>query len=142
MGIRNPRKRKREFIALLSTTGSLLETEKREEKQERYIRNFVKTQDIEIVGVVRRNGLGQADLNRQFEKITQLIRQERAEGVIVVNMMAISTDIPDAYYKVGKIIDAGGIIMTVDEGNLGMGVKTLRRLKKDEQKLQKEIQTI
>lgn len=139
MGIRNPRKRKREFIALLSTTGSLLETEKREEKQERYIRNFVKTQDIEIVGVVRRNGLGQADLNRQFEKITQLIRQKRAEGVIVVNMMAISTDIPDAYYKVGKIIDAGGIIMTVDEGNLGMSVKTLRRLKKDEQKLQKEI---
>ena len=139
MGIRNPRKRKREFIALLSTTGSLLETEKREEKQERYIRNFVKTQDIEIVGVVRRNGLGQADLNRQFEKIIQMIRQKRAEGVIVVNMMAISTDIPDAYYKVGKIIDAGGIIMTVDEGNLGMSVKTLRRLKKDEQKLQKEI---
>ena len=139
MGIRNPRKRKREFIALLSTTGSLLETEKREEKQERYIRNFVKNQDIEIVGVVRRNGLGQADLNRQFDKITQLIRQKRAEGVIVVNMMAISTDIPDAYYKVGKIIDAGGIIMTVDEGNLGMSVKTLRRLKKDEQKLQKEI---
>jgi hypothetical protein len=139
MGIRNPRKRKREFIALLSTTGSLIETEKREEKQERYIRNFVKTQDIEIVGVVRRNGLGQADLNRQFEKITQMIRQKRAEGVIVVNMMAISTDIPDAYYKVGKIIDAGGIIMTVDEGNLGMSVKTLRRLKKDEQKLQKEI---
>ena len=99
----------------------------------------MKTQDIEIVGVVRRNGLGQADLNRQFEKITQLIRQKRAEGVIVVNMMSISTDIPDAYYKVGKIIDAGGIIMTVDEGNLGMGVKTLRRLKKDEQKLQKEI---
>ena len=139
MGIRNSRKRKREFIALLSTTGSLTETEKREEKQERYIRNFVKTQDIEIVGVIRRNGLGQADLNRQFEKITQLIRQKRAEGVIVANMMAISTDIPDAYYKVGKIIDAGGIIMTVDEGNLGMGVKTLRRLKKDEQKLQKEI---
>ena len=139
MGIRNPRKRKREFIALLSTTGSLIETEKREEKQERYIRNFVKTQDIEIVGVVRRNGLGQADLNRQFEKIIQMIRQKRAEGVIVVNMMAISTDIPDAYYKVGKIIDAGGIIMTVDEGNLGMSVKTLRRLKKDEQKLQKEI---
>ena len=139
MGIRNPRKRKREFIALLSTTGSLLETEKKEEKQERYIRNFVKSQDIEIVGVVRRNGLGQADLNRQFETLTHMIRQKRVEGVIVVNMMAISTDIPDAYYKVGKIIDAGGIIMTVDEGNLGMSVKTLRRLKKDEQKLQKEI---
>lgn len=128
MGIRNPRKRKREFIALLSTTGSLTETEKKEEKQERYIRNFVKSQDIEIVGVVRRNGLGQADLNRQFETITYMIRQKRVEGVIVVNMMAISTDIPDAYYKVGKIIDAGGIIMTVDEGNLGMEVKTLRRL--------------
>ncbi len=142
MGIRNPRRRKKEFIALLSTTGSLLGTEKREEKQEHYIRNYVKSQDIEIVGVVRRNGLSQGDLNLQFEKIAQMIRQKRVEGVIVVNMMAISTDIPDAYYKVGKIVDAGGCIVTVDEGNLGMGIKTLRRLKKDEQRLQKEAHTI
>ena len=39
-------------------------------------------------------------------------------------MMAISIDIPDAYYKVGKVKAAGGVIVTVDEGILGMDVKT------------------
>ena len=38
-------------------------------------------------------------------------------------MMAISLDIPDAYYKVGKIKAVGGAIITVDEGSLGMNVK-------------------
>ena len=72
---------------------------------------------------MRRNRLGQGDCNQQFEKITHLIRQRRVEGVIVANVMAISTDIPDAYYKVGKVKAAGGVIITVDEGELGMNVK-------------------
>ena len=112
-----------EVIAYLSTTGPLWETEKREEKQERYIREYARANNIEIVGIMRRNGLGQGDCNQQFEKIAQLIRQKRVEGVIVANMMAISLDIPDAYYKVGKIKAAGGTIITVDEGLLGMNVK-------------------
>lgn len=112
-----------EVIAYLSTTGSLWETEKREQKQERYIREYAKAHNIDIVDIVRRNGLGQGDVNRQFEKIIHLIRQKRVEGVIVANMMAISTDIPDAYYKVGKVKAAGGVIITVDEGILGMDVK-------------------
>ena len=113
-----------EAIAYLSTTGPLWETEKRERNQERYIREYAKAHNVEIVGVMRRNGLGQGDCNQQFEKIAQLIRQKRVEGVIVANMMAVSLDIPDAYYKVGKIKAAGGVIITVDEGSLGMNVKT------------------
>lgn len=112
-----------EVVAYLSTTGPLWEIEKREQKQERYIRDYAKAHNIDIVGVVRRNGLGQGDVNEQFNKITHLIRQKRVEGIIVVNMMAISTDIPDAYYKVGKVKAAGGVIITVDEGELGMNVK-------------------
>ena len=88
-----------EAIAYLSTTGPLWETEKRERNQERYIREYAKAHNVEIVGVMRRNGLGQGDCNQQFEK-----------------MMAVSLDIPDAYYKVGKIKAAGGVIITVDEG--------------------------
>lgn len=113
-----------EAIAYLSTTGPLWETEKRERNQERYIREYAKAHNVEIVGIMRRNGLGQGDCNQQFEKIAQLIRQKRVEGVIVANMMAISLDIPDAYYKVGKIRAAGGVIITVDEGSLGMNVKS------------------
>lgn len=113
-----------EAIAYLSTTGPLWETEKRERNQERYIREYAKAHNVEIVGVMRRNGLGQGDCNQQFEKIAQLIRQKRVEGVIIANMMAVSLDIPDAYYKVGKIKAAGGVIITVDEGSLGMNVKS------------------
>ncbi|MFA9464362.1 MAG: resolvase [Velocimicrobium sp.] len=113
-----------EVIAYLSTTGPLWETEKREKNQERYIREYCRAHNIEIVGLMRRNGLGQGDCNQQFEKITQLIRQKRVEGVVIANMMAVSNDIPDAYYKVGKIKAAGGVIVTVDEGILGMDVKT------------------
>lgn len=117
-----------EVIAYLSTSGPLWETEKREQKQERYIREYAAAHNLDIVGVIHRNGLGQGDANEQFEKITQLIRKKRVEGVIVVNMLAISADIPDAYYKVGKVKAAGGIIVTVDEGNLGMNVKTWEEL--------------
>ena len=113
-----------EVVAYLSTTGPLWEIEKREQKQEKYIREYAKAHNIDIVGIVRRNGLGQVDVNRQFEKITHLISRKRVEGVIVANMMAISIDIPDAYYKVGKVKAAGGVIITVDEGILGMDVKT------------------
>ena len=113
-----------EVIAYLSTTGPLWETERRERNQERYIREYAKAHNVEIVGVMRRNGLGQGDCNQQFEKIAQLIRQKRVEGVIIANMMAVSLDIPDAYNKVGKIKAAGGVIITVDEGSLGMNVKS------------------
>ena len=121
-----------EAIAYLSTTGPLWETEKRERNQERYIREYAKAHNVEIVGVMRRNGLGQGDCNQQFEKIEQLIRQKRVEGVIVANMMAVSLDIPDAYYKVGKIKAAGGTIITVDEGLLGMNVKDREEISHEE----------
>lgn len=112
-----------ECVAYLSTNGPLWETEKREQKQERYIREYAKAHNIDVVGIIRRNGLGQGDVNEQFSKIVQLIRQKRVEGVIVANMMSIATDIPDAYYKVGKIKAAGGVIITVDEGMLEMHIK-------------------
>lgn len=117
-----------EMIAFLSTTGPLWETEKRERKQEKYIREYAKAHNVLVVGVVHRNGLGQGDANQQFEKIVQLIRQKRVEGIIITNMMAISSDIPDAYYKIGKVKEAGGVIVTVDEGYLEMKVKKTEEL--------------
>lgn len=38
-------------------------------------------------------------------------------------MAAVSNSVPDAFYKVGQIIDAGGIIVTVDEGRLDMNIR-------------------
>lgn len=112
-----------ECVAYLSVNGELQGVEKREKRQERYIREYAKAHNIDIVGVVRRNGLGQMEVNRHIDSITQLIRKKKVEGIIVANMMAISADIPDAYYKVGKIRAAGGVIVTVDEGRLELGIK-------------------
>lgn len=112
-----------ECVAYLSVSGELQGIEKREKKQERYIREYANAHNIDIVGVIRRNGLGQMEVNRHIDSITQLIRKNKVEGIIVANMMAISADIPDAYYKVGKIRAAGGVIVTVDEGRLELGIK-------------------
>ena len=38
-------------------------------------------------------------------------------------MAAVACDLPDAYRKVGQIIEAGGMIVTVDEGMLAMNIK-------------------
>ena len=112
-----------ECVAYLSVSGELKGIEKREKRQERYIREYAKAHNIDIVGVVRRNGLGQMEVNRHIDSIIQLIRKKKVEGIIVANMMAISADILDAYYKVGKIRAAGGVIVTVDEGRLELGIK-------------------
>ena len=50
-----------EVIAYLSTTGPLWETKKPEKNQERYIREYARAHNVKIVGIMRRNGLGQGD---------------------------------------------------------------------------------
>ena len=48
---------------------------------------------------------------------------EAISGVVVANMAAISSSVADAYFKVGLVIEAGGIVVTVDEGRLDMHIK-------------------
>lgn len=117
-----------EVIAFISTTGPVWEIEKREKAQEKYLQEYAKAHNLHIVGIVHRNGLGQNEANRQFDKITKLIYQKRVEGIMVANMMTISTCISDAYYKIGKVKEAGGVIISVDEGVLEMKVKTTEEL--------------
>ena len=117
-----------EVIAFIATTGSVWEIEKREKAQEKYLREYAKAHNIHIVGSVHGNGLGQNEANRQFDKIIKLISHKHVEGIIVANMMAISKSIPDAYYKIGKVKEAGGVIISVDEGVLEMKVKTTEEL--------------
>lgn len=52
-----------------------------------------------------------------------MIRKKQIDGVVVANMAAVSSSIADAYYKVGLIVEAGGIVVTVDEGRLEMHIK-------------------
>lgn len=78
-----------------------------------------------IVGKMRRNGFSQRDVDRQWNQIVNMIRKKQISGVVVANMAAISSSVADAYFKVGVglVIEAGGIVVTVDEGRLDIHIK-------------------
>lgn len=79
--------------------------------------------EYSIVGKIRRNGFSQRDVDRQWNQIVNMIRKKQISGVVVANMAAISSSVADAYFKVGLVIEAGGIVVTVDEGRLDMHIK-------------------
>lgn len=68
--------------------------------------------------MVYRHGLGQYEVNRHFESMVNSIKSRKHDGILIVNMSSVSTGIADAYAKIGKVIEAGGHIITVDEGDL------------------------
>lgn len=77
-----------------------------------------------MVKTLHRDVLGQTGVNRDFSKMVEMIRREQAQGIVVANMKCISTSLPDAYYKIGMVVQAGGKMFTVDDGNdLSMDVK-------------------
>ena len=94
-----------------------------EKRQEMYIRNYAKANHIVIADVVYSRGMGQMEINRQFNQIIDLIRRRKADGVLVVNILSISSNLSDAYSKVGKVRAAGGVLVTVEEGDLRLNVK-------------------
>ncbi|MCM1498740.1 MAG: recombinase family protein [Clostridium sp.] len=110
-------------IEYLSVEAPLEKVDYLEDKQSKYIREYVKNKEYSIVGTERRHGFSQGDVNRQWAAIVKLIRAKRVDGVVIANMAAVSDSVPDAFYKVGQIVDAGGIIVTVDEGRLDMNIK-------------------
>ena len=110
-----------ECIEYLSVLGPLEKVTMLEDKQSRYIREYVANKEYRIVGTMRRHGFSQRDVNRQWEAIVEKIRKRQLQGVVVANMAAISENLPDAYKKVGQIVEVGGVIVTVDEGRLFIG---------------------
>lgn len=111
-----------ECIAYLSVEAELDKVDRLEDKQLKYIKEYAKAHNILIVGVIRRHGFSMNDVFRNFRQIAHLIGKKRVEGVIVAGMQYVSSDLEDAYYKVGMIKAAGGQFITVDEGNLGMDI--------------------
>lgn len=61
-------------------------------------------------------------IRRFFLNVVEEIHKKRIHGVIAVNMACISESMADAYSKIGKVKEAGGVIYTVEEGNLGMNI--------------------
>lgn len=105
-------------IAYLSTTGDINKVEFREKKQLRYIKEYAAAHNITITKVMHRDVLGQQDVNYHYKKMIELIYAGQIDGIMLANMHCISTSKADAYYKVGLVDEAGGTIVTVDEGRL------------------------
>ncbi|MDD6588904.1 MAG: resolvase [Anaerobutyricum hallii] len=115
--------KKLDCIEYLSVQAPLEKVNMLEDKQSRYIHDFAKKSEFHIVGKIRRNGFSQRDVDRQWMQIVNMIRKKQISGVVVANMAAVSSSLADAYYKVGLIIEAGGVVATVDEGRLDMHIK-------------------
>ena len=115
--------RKMDCIEYLSVQAPLEKVNMLEDKQSRYIHDFAKRSEFHIVGKIRRNGFSQRDVDRQWMQIVNMIRKKQISGVVVANMAVVSSSLADAYYKVGLIIEAGGVVATVDEGRLDMHIK-------------------
>ena len=119
--------KKMDCIEYLSVQAPLEKVNMLEDKQSKYIHEFVKRKEYSIVGKIRRNGFSQRDVDRQWNQIVNMIRKKQISGVVVANMAAISSSVADAYFKVGLVIEAGGIVVTVDEGRLDMHIKKKKR---------------
>lgn len=112
-----------ECIAYLSVDADLRKVTRLEDKQLRYIREYAKANQVKIVDIVRRNGFGKRDMNRQLERIISLIKKKRVQGVILSNVNTVCNDVEEIYALVGRFKAVGGIFVTVDQGRMGMNIK-------------------
>lgn len=110
-------------IAYLSTRSNERNVRQKEKQQLNYIREYAKAHKIIIGKVLRKDLLGQEGIDRHFKYMLNLIRTGQVDGIITANMLSISANEPDAYYKVGKVKEAGGVMVTVEEGRLGMYIE-------------------
>ena len=112
-------------IAYLSTHGDLYGAERHENRQLRYLTDYAKAHDIDICKVLRRNGMGQIIVNKHWKVIAKSIKKGEVDGVLIANTERISASVPDAFFKVGQIHEVGGVVVSVDEGRLGMPIRRM-----------------
>ena len=112
-------------IVYLSVNGTEKTIDRKEEKQLKYIKEYAKAHNIKIVKVMHRNIMGAYVMNTHFQKMVEFIRNKKADGILICKMSDISENIEDAYQKIGKVIQAGGHMITVDEGDLKVPLKMM-----------------
>lgn len=113
-------------IAYLCATGDLYSIEKNENKQFRYLKDYASAHGIDICKVIRRNGMAQALINEHWKIMTEMIKKGVADGILIVNTEAVSTCVCDSFFKIGQVYEVGGVVVTVDEGRLGMPIRRMK----------------
>ena len=109
----------------LATDADECTVEMKEKKQLRYIKEYAAAHNIHIVKVYHKDVLGQTVVNGHFRNILKKLENREADGILLANMGVISVGLADAYYTVGLVVASGGQMITVDEGNLSLNIKTL-----------------
>lgn len=120
-------KKKSKYIVYLSVSGSPEDVGRKEDKQLRYINDYARSRGIQIVEVVRRNGMSGYEMNRQFAKMAAQIAKKKADGVLITKTSVVADTIEQAYMRAGQIAAAGGRLVTVDEGELSFNLHMNRR---------------
>ena len=91
---------------------------KKEDKQLSYIKKYAKKHNLEPMEIVRRGCFGQYEMNRIFQNTIAKLKAGKADSILVVNVLSISTGVADAYLKAGKVAEAGFRLITVEDGEL------------------------
>ncbi len=117
------RKRKtKDVVEYLSVDAPLPLVAELEDKQSRYIHEYARANCYRIVKTVRRHGFSESSMNRQWREFEELIRKRRVDGIILIRMNAVASNLSDAYSKIGRIVQAGGIVAAVDQGELNFKI--------------------
>ena len=76
-------------IVYISTVGDMQHVNQREQRQMRYISEYANGNNIEVVKVMRRNVLGQLDVNKHYDRMVQMVSEGFADGILIANMQFI-----------------------------------------------------
>lgn len=110
-------------IVYLSVKGKENNIENKEEKQLKYITEYANAHGIKIIKVMHRSILSDTVVNKHFNKMVSMLSRKKADVILLSKLAGISSDIEDAYKKIGAAIKSGGYIVTVDEGELRLPIR-------------------
>ena len=116
-------------IVYLSVKGKENNIDNKEEKQLNYITEYANAHNIKIVKIMHRSILSDMVVNKHFSKMVSMVSRKKADVILLSKVAGISKDIEDAYKKIGSVIQAGGCIITVDEGELKLPIRMNREIK-------------
>lgn len=119
------RKKEKELRAVvyLSAKGNEKTVEHKEKNQLKYIREYAKAHNIQIVKIMHRSIMGNYVVNTHFQKMVNMVGKKDVDIILVSKISGIATDLEDAYRKIGKVIQSGGCIVTVDEGEMKLPIQ-------------------
>lgn len=117
------KEKKLRAVVYLSAKGNEKAVEQKEKNQLKYIREYAKAHNIQIVKIMHRSIMGNYVVNTHFQKMVAMVGKKDVDIILVSKISGIATDLEDAYRKIGKVIQSGGCIVTVDEGEMKLPIQ-------------------